>query len=738
MEPANDRQRRKQVRPRLRRDLAITPQQYEGRRHYVVKDPVSLRYYRFQEPEHFLLRQLDGTSTLADVQKAFEQRFRPRRLTLEEAEAFVQQVVSAGLMHQGTTGAGARLLDRRRKQRRDDRLAALTNVLTIQLSLGDPDRLLGRMLPRLRWVFTPWCFVLSVGLVLAAALLVLTHFDAFRGKLPAYHEFFSFRTVIYLWLTLGVVKVIHEFGHGLGCKAFGGEVHEMGLLFLCLSPALYCNVSDAWTLPSRWRRIAISFAGIYVELILAALATFVWWNSPGQPFVNHLSLSVMLLCGLNTLVFNGNPLMRYDGYYVLADWLEVPNLRDRARRFLQRLLLAHGLGMRVPPEPPMARWRRLLFVAYAVLSWLYRWVVTAGVLWLLYLFLKPYKLGPLAVLFAAAAVASMAGWPLYLVGKGLYQRGRWPDMKPRRVALTAGLLAAALLAFFLMPLPLSRVRQVGLVELRPDAQEPVFVQTPGVLQRLYVRDGQRVQPGDLLAEFRSLDLETVRAENAAEYDIKDVQFRALREMAADQADPRDRAHLEAEAVRTLGERDGSVRQAAVYDKMARQLQLRAPRAGVVMGLPRIDEVGKFWEKDEQTPFCTIGDPGRLWVVVPVGPADYRLLREDRADLSVAVRIPGRPGRTWSGQVAQLPASEASEVPLALTQKAGGPLAVKPGELPYAHVPQSQQYLVAVALQDPDAAICPGTLAPVVIRGRWRTAAWWVWRALAATFDLGLV
>ena len=104
-----------------------------------------------------------------------------------------------------------------------------------------------------------------------------------------YHEFFSFKTVVYLWVALGVVKVIHEFGHGLSCKAFGGEVHEMGFLFLCFSPAMYCNVSDAWTLPNKWHRIIISVAGIYVELMIAAIATFVWWNTPSQPFINNLS-----------------------------------------------------------------------------------------------------------------------------------------------------------------------------------------------------------------------------------------------------------------------------------------------------------------------------------------------------------------------------------------------------------------------------------------------------------------
>src|SRR5205823_13875117 len=164
-----------------------------------------------------------------------------------------------------------------------------------KLPVFDPDRVLVRMLRYTGWIFTGWFFTLSVGFMLAAIVLVATHFETFRSKLPDYHEFFSLKTVVYLWVALGAVKIIHEFGHGLSCKRFGGEVHEMGALFLVFSPCMYCNVSDAWTLPSKWKRIVISFAGIYVELVIAALSTWLWWYSPSYAFLNHLSLSLMVV-----------------------------------------------------------------------------------------------------------------------------------------------------------------------------------------------------------------------------------------------------------------------------------------------------------------------------------------------------------------------------------------------------------------------------------------------------------
>src|SRR4051794_21893869 len=184
-----DLERRKLVRLRVRADLGITPSKYEGKTHYVVKDPVSLRYYRFNEQEYFVVKHFDGKHTLEDTQKAFEREFRPHRLTLEDLEGFAQQLLQAGLVQHETPLAGKQLYDKRRKQRRLQRIATISNILYIKLPVFDPDKLLGRMLKYTRWVFTTWFLAASVGLMLSAVLLVLTHFETFRAKLPEYHEF---------------------------------------------------------------------------------------------------------------------------------------------------------------------------------------------------------------------------------------------------------------------------------------------------------------------------------------------------------------------------------------------------------------------------------------------------------------------------------------------------------------------------------------------------------------------
>lgn len=736
----NNLARRKSVRLRLRPDLVVIPQHFQGRRHYIVKDPIRLRYYRFKEREHFILRQLNGSNTLDDVQQAYERHYRPQRLPLEEVEAFAQQVIGGGLAEQESP-ASQPLLERADLHRRQTWKARLVNLLALQIPLVDPDRMLNRLMPAAKRLFGRAFMCLSAALILSALWLVVTHFEIILARLPVARAFFCWQNAVFLWLTLSFVKVLHELGHALCCKLYGGEVHEMGAMLLCFSPCLYCDVSDSWTLPGKWQRIFISAAGIGVELLLAALATWVWWLSAAYPLIQHLSLCVMVVCSISTIVFNGNPLLRYDGYYALADWLEIPNLRDRSDRCWKRFFLEAVFGVRLAPEPYQSATRRVLFVSYAVTSAAYRWLVTFGVLWFLYVFLKPYRLGMVSILLASFAGTAMLGRAIYDLGYGLWQqRRRWANMNPRRIFICAGIMTVFIAAFFMVPLPVSRIVQVGLIEVTPEAQEQVYIHTPGILERLHVREGQQVSKGDVLAEFRSLDLENLRADTRAQRDIRVVQIQSLREGIGAFKDPMERGRLETRLTKLNAERAQAVREERVHDKMIQSLQIRAPRSGVVMELPRMDEVGKTWRNRSDKPFCRIGDPGRLWVVVPLDAADYRHLRDDGCaaggveKVPVTIRAEGRIGRRWEGSVTQLPETEAAEVPLALTSRVGGPIAVRPSEREQ-FVPATSQYLVAVTMHQPDAAVCPGTLAPVVFHCRWRTAAWWIWRGLSAAFEL---
>ncbi len=741
--PASDLERRKMVRLRRRSDLTIVPQRYEGRTYYVVKDPVGLRYYRFKEQEHFLLLKMDGGHTLDEAQKAFEGRFRPERLPLEDLEQFGKQLLSMGLVQNESPQAGKLLYDNRTKRVRMEWLQTLTNILYIKVPVFDPEKLLTKMLPYLWWMFTKLFLIGSVCFMITAGLLVLTHFTTFYSRLPTFESYFSFKNMIYMWAALGVVKVIHEFGHGLSCKAFDGEVHEMGFLLLCFSPAMYCNVSDAWRLPSKWHRIIISFAGIYVELMIAAAATFIWWNTSSQPFLNNLCLNLMVLCSVSTVMFNGNPLMRYDGYYILADWLEIPNLRDRANKYLQNLAMDWCLGIEVPPEQYMERGRRILFVLFAVVSYIYRWVITFVILKFMASFLKPYKLEVVSELLAVGALASMIGWPMYRLIKNVRQRGRLPDMKPIRAAISASVVAVVLGVVFFVPLPVTRIRQYGFVEVQPAERANVSIEVPSILKAIHVKEGQSVKKGKVLAEFVSLELENQRDQALAQMDIKANLVKYCDEQVNKEIDPREKTYVQEQRAKAESERRTAKDHYDFVMAQFQKLTLRAPRDGVVIGLPQIDEIGKRWDREQNTVFCSIGDKTKLRVLVPIEPTDYELLLQNyrkataQNPLLATIRVQGNDLQTWRGRIGELPKQDAKYIPEQLSSKAGGPLAVKPTSSQNQLVPQSQVYLVGIDFEQADDSVAINAGAQVKIHCEYRSCAWWIYRTVATTFDIGL-
>lgn len=266
--------------PLARRDLEIVPIEYRGEPYWTVKDPVALRYYQLCEEEHFLLKLLDGRLSLDEIVARFEERFAPRRLRRSELAGFLAMLHREGLVAGVAPGQGEQLLIRASARRRQSWLAALGNVLAIRLPGINPDRLLSALTPQLAWIFSPAFFILGVMLMAAAATVTLVNFGTLIERLPRLTEFLGPSNLVWLAVSLALVKTLHELGHAVTCKYFGGECNRLGIMLLVFTPALYCDVSDAWMFRDRWRRIAVSAAGVAVELVLAAVATLVWSLAP--------------------------------------------------------------------------------------------------------------------------------------------------------------------------------------------------------------------------------------------------------------------------------------------------------------------------------------------------------------------------------------------------------------------------------------------------------------------------
>ena len=246
---------------RMRPDLSARRQRYQGRLYWVVKDPVALQYFRFEEEEFTILEMLDGQSSLDELADEFERRFPPQSIRVEELQ-FIGTLHRSGLVITDSPGQGDQLKKRRDERKTKELQQRFTNVLAIKFKGIDPEWLLTFLysFPPVRWFFSRTAFFLCCLLCLSAALLIGVQFDEFQSKLPAFNTFFSAQNWLLIGAVLGCTKILHEFGHGLSCKHFGGECHEMGVMLLVLTPCLYCNVSDSWMLPNKWHRAAIGAA----------------------------------------------------------------------------------------------------------------------------------------------------------------------------------------------------------------------------------------------------------------------------------------------------------------------------------------------------------------------------------------------------------------------------------------------------------------------------------------------
>jgi putative peptide zinc metalloprotease protein len=719
-----------------RRDLQVRQHTYHGRRSWVVKDPLTQQYYRFEEEEYALLSMLDGQASLLELQRRFEREFAPQKISVGELHHLVGMVHRNALAVAEVAGQGDELLKRHRMKQRQKRLSAFTNVLAIRFKGIDPDRLLKWLDPWFGWLFAPiWCAI-SLLLGITALLLVTLQFDVFHARLPAFHEFFATGNWLWLAATLAITKMLHEFGHGIACKRFGGECHEMGVMLLVLTPCLYCNVSDSWMLPSKWKRAAIGAAGMYFELILASLATFVWWfSNPG--IVNFLSLNVMFICSVSTLLFNANPLLRYDGYYILSDLVEIPNLRQKATTILQRKAGLWFLGLEETPDPFLPQRRQLLFAVYAIASFFYRWFVVLGILSFLYYVFEPYGFQVVGQAIACVAVYGIAVHPLVRLIKFFRIPGRWDQVKKPRLIWSLSIAATIGLAIFGISFP-HYVRCD--VVLQPHDAAFAYVESPGAIQRIHVRFGEWVSQGQPLVELtnREVELAVIRLFN--ERQQLESKLGSLRHRAFDD----DGAALEvAEVEESLAAIQGQLEQ---RQQDFQRLRITAPADGLVLATPTRDQPpghgqlqnwsGSPLEAKNLDAFlqigeavCQIGDPRRLEALLVIDQSDIEFVQPGQR---VEIVFESVPGHRFRSQLQQLSQLELQLTPESLSSEAGGNVVTRTDAVG-GERPLSTSYQASALLDDERGSLLVGTTGKARIFAGQHTLAQRAWRFLCQTF-----
>jgi len=555
--------------PRLRSTVQVHRQHYRGRMWHVLQDPSSNQFFRLNEAAYRFVALLNGQKSVAEVWRICSEQLGDGAPTQGEAIQLLGQLYTSNLLHADLPPDAEGLLKRYQKRIRREVQGYVTNLLFIRIPLIDPDNFLNAWVGAVSWLFTWFGFLLWTALIATGLYFVIENWsDLYRRT----DSVLDAENLPFLYLSFVLIKVLHEFGHAFMCKTFGrrtgtgGEVHVMGIMFLVFTPMPYVDASSAWAFRSRRQRILVSSGGMIIELGLAAIAAIVWANV-GAGALRTICYNAMFIASVSTLLFNANPLLRYDGYYILSDILEIPNLAQRSKQYIYYLVKKYVWNVRQARNPAHSRGEKGWFVFYGIASTIYRVFICVRIL--LFVASKLFMFG--VILASAAAIA----WVLVPLGKFfryLATSGELARVRPRAMVTTALMIAMIVGGVGFMPAP-DRFRIDGVVE--PLHVQVVHTATDGFIIGA-LASGRQVSPdGEALLNGESPELLAQREELLAEW----RRLQAQRRLAQTQ---------DVAATQILTERiDALAEQIRRVEKQRSDLRVRATLTGEWVA-PNID------------------------------------------------------------------------------------------------------------------------------------------------------
>lgn len=519
----------KGLRARLRPSAQISRQYHRGERCHVVRDPAGNQYYSLSDPAYRFAGLLDGRRTVQEAWEICSDQLADEAPTQPECIRILSELHAANLIEADVTADAAVLLRRHQGRQRRKFQGRLMSLLFPRIPLWDPDRFLQTWLPLIRVALSRWGALVWLLLVSAAVAALTPEWPRLREA--AVHSIAPHNWP-FLWVTFVAIKVIHEMGHACACRRFGGECHVMGITFLVFIPMPYVDTSTAWGFANRWQRIFVGAAGMIFELLVAAICCFIWLNTtPGVPWygipINELAYNAMLIASVTTLLFNANPLLRYDGYYILSDFLEIPNLHQRATEYLLGLVKRYlfAVDTQTPLPPPGQRLELFLF---AIASHCYRVVISVMIV-----LMVATQVPVLGVLMAAAAIITWLVVPVVRLFTYLALDAELHRKRARAWSFTLAMALLLVVGLGLIRFP-TRVHATGMLE--PCQRAMLTMAQDGFVRDIPVTDGQEIRQGDVILIADSPRLESAVTEARAR--VEAARARAMLSLIKDLAEHR--------------------------------------------------------------------------------------------------------------------------------------------------------------------------------------------------------
>lgn len=642
-----------QARVALAASTRVERQQFGGEPWYVLHDSYTHRYFRITPQAYAFIATLTPDQTVEQAWLAFIAARPDDAPGQEDVVRVLSQLHLANMLYFQELPDNQAIYRRAQTQRRRELQGKLIGFLYTRVYLFDPDRLLERCRPLIAATTGPVALLVWLLVVLAGAATALQNWGALSDHSQG---LFSLSNLPWLFISLTGMKLLHEIGHGFMCKRFGGSVHAFGVMFLILTPLPYVDTASTWGFKSRFQRALVSAAGMLVELFLAAIGAIIW-SQTSAGVVNSLAYNMMIVGSVSSLLFNGNPLLRFDAYYILADLIDIPNLYQKAQQHWMYLGERYLLGNGAAETPAITRRERAWFTGYGIAALVYRIMVSTGII--LVVMDQWFLVG---VFMAVVTVLTLLVWPL----KKLVQHVNGPKLAHMRAKATAraGLAAAVLLAFVLfMPFPHS-IRAHGVLQ----SNESVVLHSASeaMLIKLVAANGQQLRAGDTIALLANPELDheyELARQQSAELE---VQYRqSLQRNLADSAPLAQRLEALATQMREL-------------ERLRSKLVVTAPHAGRWVAAPGLHERGGSWMPRGHALGELVYDSRYRFVAVVQQEQADELFRHSGAD--AALRLAGQSEFTLAvPRYTLIPYQRDKLASSALGFAGGGEIAVKPND-----------------------------------------------------------
>jgi putative peptide zinc metalloprotease protein len=642
-----------ELRPRLRNHAQIHRHVYRGSVWYVMQNHSTGKFHRFTPVANLVIGLMDGKRTLQEIWDLACVRLGDEAPSQDEAIKLISDLHKADVL-QSDAPPDLVELQQRRKQHAKTRIKQYVgNPLSLRFPLFDPEKLLNKLMPLFRPFFGWFGALLWIGTVGWATFLIAMHWTELSGDVV--DRMLSVENLLLLWIVFPLIKLLHEFGHAVAAKAGGGEVHEMGVMLLVLMPVPYVDASSATAFRDKGSRMLVGAAGMLVELFIAALAVFAWVNlEPGTE--RSIAYNIILVAGLSTLLFNANPLLRYDGYYILADYLEIPNLAQRSNEYVGYLVNRYLFGVDGGTSPVTAKGERGWFVFYAVGSFLYRMFMMVSIA-----VLVASRFFVVGIILAIWAFSSMLVVPVAKKIHYLFASPKLASHRQRAVVASVAVVGLAAGALLWLPAP-SSTRAEGVIWAPERAQ--VRANVDGFVTSVLAKPDQPVRKGDVL--FKTDDPEL-----AARARVLQAQLAEL--------DARYNATVLTKRVQgeVINEQKKSVTEALEQASQRNDdLQIRSPADGTFIMQDAQNSPGRFVQRGEVMAYVSDATASTVRVVVPQSEGGLVAHRTRRVEIRPADRI----GRPIEARIQREVPAATDELPsMTLSLQGGGKIGLDPSK-----------------------------------------------------------